>query len=264
MARVIGIVSGKGGVGKTTLTINLGSALSHFFKKKVTVIDCNITTSHLGLYLGMYYCPITLNKVLRGESTIDEAVYDHYSGMKVVPASLSISELEGVDVTLLRESIKPLEVKNDIILLDGSPGLGREAMACLKACDEVLYVTTPYVPSVIDIVKYQEVVSELGLKPVGIVLNVVDRARYEMNIKEVEELTRLPVLASIPYDKNIKKALSLKMPVVLLNKNSPASREMIKFAARLVGEEYKSDSSFYRIMERLRNFMKFRASLGPV
>ncbi|MEM5772807.1 MAG: cell division ATPase MinD [Candidatus Aenigmatarchaeota archaeon] len=264
MARIIGIVSGKGGVGKTTLTINLGSALSQFFKKRVTLIDCNITTSHLGLYLGMYYCPITLNKVLRGESDIEEAIYDHFTGMKVVPASLSVSELEGVDVTLLRESIKPIEEKNDIILLDGSPGLGREAMACLKACDEVLYVTSPYVPSVIDIVKYQEVVNELNLKPIGIVLNAVDRARYEMNSKEIEELVRLPVLASIPYDKNIKKSLSLKMPVVVLNKNSPASKEIIKFAARLVGEEYKLDSSFSRIMERLRNFMKFRASLSPV
>jgi len=264
MVRIIGIVSGKGGVGKTTLTINLGAALSYYFKKRVTVVDCNITTSHLGLYLGMYYCPITLNNVLRGDSGIEEAIYEHYTGMKVIPSSLSVSELEGVDITLLRESIKPLEEKNDIILLDSSPGLGREAMGCLKACDEVLYVTAPYVPSVIDIVKYQEVVSTLNLKPVGIVLNAVDKARYEMNAKEVEELTRLPVLASIPYDKNVKKALSIKMPVVMLNKNSPASKEMIKFAARLVGEEYKVESSFSRIMERLKNFIKFRASLSPV
>jgi septum site-determining protein MinD len=264
MTRIIGIVSGKGGVGKTTLTVNLGVALSKNFNKKVTVIDCNITTSHLGLYLGMYYCPITLNKVLRGESSIEEAVYEHFSGMKVVPSSLSVTELEGVDITLLRESIKPIEEKNDIILLDSSPGLGREAMACLKACNEVLYVTTPYVPSVIDIVKYQEVVNELGLKPIGIVLNTVDRARYEMNTKEIEELARLPVLASIPYDKNVKKALSAKIPVVVLNKSSPASKEMIKFAARLVGEEYRAESSFSRIMESLRNLMNMRKSLGPV
>ncbi|MEM7821820.1 MAG: cell division ATPase MinD [Candidatus Aenigmatarchaeota archaeon] len=260
MTRIIGIVSGKGGVGKTTLTINLGSALSHYFKKKVTIVDCNITTSHLGLYLGMYYCPITLNKVLRGESNVEDAIYNHFTGMKVVPASLSVSELEGVDITLLRESIKPLEFKNDIILLDGSPGLGREAMACLKACDEVLYVTAPYVPSVMDIVKYQEVVSELGIRPIGIVLNAVDKAKYEMSPKEVEELVRLPVLASIPYDKNVKKAVSAKTPIVFLKKSSPASREMIKFAARLVGEEYKPESSFSRITNKLKNFIRFKYS----
>jgi MinD-like ATPase involved in chromosome partitioning or flagellar assembly len=85
-----------------------------------------------------------------------------------------------------------------------------------------------------------------------------------MNPKEVEELVKLPVLASIPYDKNVKKALAAKIPVVILNKNSPASREMIKFAAKLVGAEYQPESSFSRIMERLKNFMSLRKSLGPV
>jgi septum site-determining protein MinD len=264
MARIIGIVSGKGGVGKTTLAINLGTVLSKFFNKRVTIVDCNITTSHLGLYLGMYYFPVTLNKVLKGEYDIESAVYDYFSNLKIVPASVSISELEGVDISLLRESLKPLEDKNDIILLDGSPGLGREAMTCLKACDEVLYVTSPYVPALIDIVKYQEVVSELGLNPIGIVLNAVDKARYEMNAREVEELVRLPVLASIPYDKNVKRALAEKIPVVLLNKNSPASREIIKFAGKLVYEKYYTESSFSRFLERLRNFINFRKNLGPV
>ena len=64
MTRIIGVVSGKGGVGKTTLVANLGAALASLYKKDVIVVDCNVTTSHLGLYLGMYYYPISLNKVL--------------------------------------------------------------------------------------------------------------------------------------------------------------------------------------------------------
>lgn len=264
MVRIIGIVSGKGGVGKTTVTINLGAALSQIFNKKVTIVDCNITTSHLGLYLGIYYSPVTLNKVLRGEFEIEDAIQEHFTGMKIVPASLSITELEGIDITLLKDGIKPLEEDNDIILLDSSPGLGREAMACLKACNEVLYVTEPYVPSVIDIVKYQEVVNELNLKPIGIVLNAVDRAKYEMSTKEIEELTKLPVVASIPYDKNVKKSLVLKIPVIVYRKYSPASKELIKFAAKLVNEEYKIESSFSRLKTLLKNFMKLRKSLTPI
>jgi septum site-determining protein MinD len=264
MARIIGIVSGKGGVGKTTLTINLGAAFSYFFAKKVTVIDCNITTSHLGLYLGMYYCPITLNKVLRGEASIQEATYDHFSGMRVVPASLSVSELEGVDITLLRDSIKPIEAINDIILLDSSPGLGRESMGCLKACSEVLYIAESYVPSIIDIVKYQEVANELNLKQIGIVLNSVYNAKYEMNKKEVEELTKLPVLASIPYDKNVKKANALKTPVIIFNKSSPASKEILKLAALLIGEKLKSENSFTIFLNHLKNFLKIRKKLSSI
>jgi len=155
LARIISIVSGKGGVGKTTVGLNIGAALAKHFNKNVTLVDCNVTTSHVGLYLGMYYCPITLNKVLRGEYKIDEAVNEHYSGMNVIPASLSLSDLDGVDITELRNKLKGLFTNNDIILLDGSPGLGREGVAALKASDEVLYITNPYIPFVMDIVRCQ-------------------------------------------------------------------------------------------------------------
>ena len=57
MVRVINICSGKGGVGKTTVAANLGAALQKF-GRKVAVIDCNLTTAHLGLYLGIYSFPI--------------------------------------------------------------------------------------------------------------------------------------------------------------------------------------------------------------
>ncbi|MFH0961922.1 MAG: AAA family ATPase, partial [archaeon] len=83
--RVIGIISGKGGVGKTTLVSNLGAVLAEEFKKDVVVLDCNFTTSHLGLYLGLYQTPITLNTVLQGKAELEDAIYTHRSGMKVIP-----------------------------------------------------------------------------------------------------------------------------------------------------------------------------------
>ncbi len=251
MVRIIGIVSGKGGVGKTTIGLNLGASLAHHFKKNVTIVDCNVTTSHLGLYLGMYYCPITLNKVLRGEYTAEEAVQQHHSGLKIIPASLSLSDLEGIDVTEIRESIKSLFDKNDIILLDGSPGLGREAIATLKASDEILYVTNPYIPFAMDIVRNQEIVNEIGVKPLGIVLNMVRGKKYEMNNKEIEELTRLPVIAKIPFDMNVHKSLALKTPIVTYKPYTAASKEMIKLASNLIGENYKFDSTIQRFLSRI-------------
>ncbi|MFH8132209.1 MAG: cell division ATPase MinD [Candidatus Aenigmatarchaeota archaeon] len=252
MARVIGIISGKGGVGKTTLTANLGASLAHFFKKNVTVIDCNITTSHLSLYLGIHFCPTSLNKVLRNEISIEEALYKHYSGANIVPASLSWKDLEGVDVIQIKDSIKKLFDKTDIILLDAAPGLGREALAAIKACDEVIFVTTPYVPCVMDVIRCLEVVNEIGVKPLGIVLNMVGNERYEMKKKEIEQLTGLPVIASIPSDKNVLKSLALRTPVVLFNKKSKASREIIKLASTLIGETYREEGFFSRIFKKLR------------
>jgi cell division ATPase MinD len=252
MVRIIGIVSGKGGVGKTTVGLNLGAVLAQHFKKNVTIIDCNVTTSHLGLYLGMYYCPITLNKVLRGEYTAEEAIQNHHSGLKIIPASLSLSDLDGIDMTEIRNSIKSLFDKNDIILLDGGPGLGREAVATLKASDEILYVTNPYIPFAMDIVRNQEVVNDLGVKPLGIVLNMVHGKKYEMNAKEIEELTRLPVIAKIPFDRNVHKSLALKTPVVTYKPYSAASKEIVKLASTITGEAYEFEGALQKFLNRFR------------
>lgn len=254
MSRVIGIISGKGGVGKTTVVANLGSILAQRFKKDVIVIDCNVSTSHLGLYLGMYYTPVTLNQALTGEAKIEDAIYNyHISGLRVIPASLSFSDLKGVDIARLRNTIKKLFGKADIILLDAAPGLGREAMATVRASDEVIFVNTPFVPSTMDIIKCHQVAKEMGVKPLGVILNMVGNEKYELTPKEVEELIELPVISSIPMDKNVLRSLALKMPVVLFSPGSPSSREFVRLAAHLLGEKYEPEglfTNFFRMFAR--------------
>ena len=251
MVRIIGIVSGKGGVGKTTVSLNIGAVLAKHHKKNVTLVDCNMTTSHLSLYLGMYYCPVTLNKVLRGENSIEESIHNHFSGMKIIPASLSLSDLEGIDITEIRDSLKNIFDKNDIIILDGSPGLGREAMATIKASDELLYVTNPYIPFIMDVIRCQEIVNDLNVKQLGIVLNMVHGKGHEMTKHEIEELTKLKVISTIPFDTNVHKSLALKMPVTLYKPNSAASKEFFRLASNLIGEDYKDNSFFLRLLRKL-------------
>jgi septum site-determining protein MinD len=242
LTRIISIVSGKGGVGKTTLVANLGALLATKYKKEVIVIDCNLTTSHLSLYLGMYYCPTTINKVLMGESHIYDAIQEHFTGMKVIPASLSLKDIQGVDMTKLDEPIKKLEDKADFIILDVATGLGREAVAALKASNEAIFVTIPYVPSIMDIIRTNQLISNFDVKPLGIVLNMATKESHELRPKEVEGLTEIPVIATIPADKNVYKSLSAKMPVVITNPSSPASRQFDKVAEKVLGIEHGSYS----------------------
>jgi septum site-determining protein MinD len=248
MARIIGILSGKGGVGKTTTVANVGTALASHYKKNVIIVDCNITTSHLSLYLGMYYSPVTLNQVLTGRAKIHEAIYDyHVPGLRVIPASLSLKDLRGVDVSRLSKVVRKISDEADIVLLDGAPGMGREAMAAMRASDEVLFIATPFVPSTMDIIKCHQVALEVGTKPIGILLNMVGKERYELSLDEVEQLAELSVVSTVPMDKNVLRSLALKTPVVNFDPASPASRAFYELAGKLVGEKYVPENFFARL-----------------
>jgi len=74
MTKIITLVSGKGGCGKTTTSINLGIALT-YFNKDVTVVDADLTTPNIGIHLGVPLVPINLHHVLQNKHSIDEAIY---------------------------------------------------------------------------------------------------------------------------------------------------------------------------------------------
>src|SRR4030065_570432 len=95
MRKLIVITSGKGGVGKTTTAINLGAAMN-YFGKDVLIVDGNLSTPNIGIHLNSPEVPITLNHVLSKRADILEAVYEHSSGIKIIPSSLSIKELRKI------------------------------------------------------------------------------------------------------------------------------------------------------------------------
>lgn len=236
--RTISVISGKGGVGKTTITTNLGAVLSNHFNKKVAVIDCNITTPHLGMMLGIDHSPVTLNHVLKGEANINEALYNHSSGMWIIPSSMPLKELSGVDISLLSDSLKKMYNKYvgkiDIVLLDCSPGLGREAMSGIRASDEMLFVTMPNMPALMDIIRCNNIVREMGIHHTGIALNMTGQSKHELKLKEVERITGIPVLSSIPSDKNMMNSLSKRMLITTTHPKSKSSKALISLASSLL------------------------------
>jgi septum site-determining protein MinD len=249
--RTIGVISGKGGVGKTTLVANMGASLASKFKKQVTVVDCNLTASHLSILLGMQYHPITINHVLRKEKHISESIYDHPSGMKIIPASLHLEDLIKSDMSNIGSHIRKLDGKTEIILLDSAPGLGREAAATIKASEEVIFVTRPDILSISDIIRGKQFIDMTKKEQLGIVINMATGGSHELTKKEVELMTGLPVIATIPYDTNVQRSLALKTPIVLHKPNSNASREMRKLSAFLLGE---NEPTFWaKLLEYIRN-----------
>ena len=236
--RIISIVSGKGGVGKTTVTANLGVALTRL-GKSVTIIDANITTPHLGINFGMFHYPVTLNDVLKGNvNSIVDSIYFHESGLRIIPSSLEVEHLYGVEITNLKKVVEKVP-PCDFVLIDSAPGIGREAVAALQAANEILFVTNPNIAAVTDIAKISEVAKRLGKEQIGIVINCLKRRLHELTIDEIENFTKLPVLASIPFDINIEKALAFGKTVIEYKPYSKSSIEFMKLAAKIANVEWE-------------------------
>lgn len=255
MVRIINICSGKGGVGKTTVTANLGIALQKYYKS-VAIIDFNITTSHLGLYFDMYTCPFTLNSFLRKEAKLEDAIYTHPSGLKIVPASLKISDIVNVDVENLKNDLKESFRDYDIVLLDSAPGLGREALIALQASDEVVFVANPHIPSLIDIEKCKQVIGSLHSRPipVGVIVNRLMGKEYELKVDEIRQFLELPVIGTVPEDEKVLAGFNKKSLVTISDVKSAASKSFFRIAAKIAGVEYKSG-----FWERLRGAFKKEA-----
>jgi septum site-determining protein MinD len=252
MSRLIGIISGKGGVGKTTIVSNLSCILSTKFKKSVTVIDCNFTTSHLSMHFGIYFHPLNLNNVLKDEASIEEVIIQHSSGVKLIPASLNLSDLVGVDVSILYKKIKDLSEIDDFVFLDTAPGFGKEAISAINACREAILVATPDIPSITDIMRAKNVLEDMNVKTIGIVLNKVTGKNFELTGDEIAKLTDLPIIAKIPFDLKLVESVAAKIPHVLQYENSDVTREFIKLASIITGETYEIPKlSFFQRLKRI-------------
>ena len=143
MTKVLCCISGKGGVGKTTSSINLGLALNQF-GKKTAVLDANLTTPNVGIYLGVPRVQNTIHDVLNdSRKRLNKAIYQHTSGLHVIPGDLSVRKMSNIKMEKLKSVMADVEGLLDYVVVDAASGLGREAHAALDACDKILLVTNP-------------------------------------------------------------------------------------------------------------------------
>ena len=249
MSKVITIISGKGGVGKTTTAVNLGNAL-HIYGKDVVVVDANLTTPNVGLHLGAPMVPISLNHVLLGKAKVSDAIYEHVSGTKIIPSSLSVRELKRLDYSKLKEVGKSLRKMADYIIYDSAAGLGDEATASIEAADEIVIVTNPEIPAVTDALKTVKLAEEMGKTVRGVIITRVSGSKGEMSIESVRDMLDLPVLGVIPEDKNVRCALSNRDSLMNNYPYSRAAKAYKKIAARIANIEYVEPSLFASMFSR--------------
>ncbi len=233
MARVIGVISGKGGVGKTILAINLAASLYKHYGKNVLLVDANITTPHVGLYLGLYSTLFTLNDVIKGHAEAEKATYKHSSGIHIIPSSLRADDLKNLDWRAARDKLPKIFDNYDFVIIDSSPGFTRESLITLAICNEALFVTNPIMHSAADLIKCSDISRELKVKQLGIVLNMVRGKKYEISPRDIEELVELNVICSIPFEDKIMESILKKRPAIELS--SRIDKDILKISKLVTG-----------------------------
>ena len=146
----------------------------------------------------------------------------------------------------------------DYIILDSAPGLGREALSVLQACDEIIFVTKPTIPTLTDITRVAEVACKMGHSNFRVVLNMVRNKNYELKALQAKNLFRTRILGTIPFDENVMDSIALGIPIMWHESNSRVVDSYMDIAAGLAGIKYKTPSLFKRISKRFKKILRKR------
>ncbi len=249
MTKSIGVISIKGGVGKTTVTTNLGAVLANEFNKKVLVVDANFSAPNLGLHLGVVKPEkATVHDVVLGKVKPQKATYVHDAGFHFIPGSLVAAGK--VDVFALKKKLRDFKKNYDVVLFDSSPTLNSEILATMVASDELLVVTSPDYPTLSCTIRAIKLAKQKHVPITGLVLNKKRDKNFELSLADIEELAGVPVIAVMPDTDKVLEALANATPASLYDPNHDLSMEYKKLAACLVGEKF-DEPRFFAKMKRL-------------
>lgn len=230
--RVIAVGSGKGGVGRSTITANLGVALAELGRSTL-IIDGSITSPNQAIFFGLEKSFRMLNDVLMGSTSIDDAVYKGPSGVRVLPAAVTLEKIRKAEPSRLPELVNEHVEGYDFVLIDTPNGLRKETVSALKAGRELLLVTIPELTAVSDSMKTKVAGGFLGLETIGLVLNQVKGKEHELAEEEISGIMNLPILSEIPYDKEVRKSLNEGKLLLERSPDSPAAEKIKELGEEL-------------------------------
>ncbi len=190
MTKIIGILSLKGGVGKTSVVSSLGDALSGF-GKKVLLVDANYSAPNLGLHWNVIDPEVTLHHVLSRKANIKDSVYK-MDNLDIIPSSIFHS-IE-INPLILKDKLGQIKKEYDFIILDSAPAMNEETLSVILASNSLIFVTTPDMPTLSNTLKIINLARERGAEVDGLILNKVHDRDFEISIDDIEKTIESPVL----------------------------------------------------------------------
>jgi septum site-determining protein MinD len=247
MGKVFGIISIKGGVGKTTTVTNLGAALADL-GKNVLIVDGNFSAPNLGLHVGVVNPKKHIHGVIHHGHSLEDATHESEHGFDILPASL-ISRRK-IDPKQFKAVINYVKKRYDIVLIDSSPSLNDEMLATMVASNELLVVTTPDFPTLSTTMRAIKIAKQKRTPITGLILNKVRYKKFELSLDDIEDATNTPVLAVLPDDVKVLESLAHSKPVVSHASGRRVAVGYKRLAASLIGEVHVPKETIFGKLKR--------------
>lgn len=268
-ARVITVTSGKGGVGKTNITINLAIALSEQ-GYRVIILDADFGLANIDVLFGIIP-KYTLLNVIKDEKNIMEILSDGPMNTRFISGGSGVEDLVKLDkqeILKFVEKMALLDKLADIIIVDTGAGLSENVMSFIMAADEVLLITTPEPTSITDAYALIKMVSNRDkTKKIRLLVN-----RTENSEEANDVLNKLVLVAEkflgislvptgyIMHDDAVVKAVKQQKPFLISFPKSQAARNIREISARLTEksntEEVQHSSGIRGFLNKLVGFMR--------
>jgi flagellar biosynthesis protein FlhG len=241
--RVFAITSGKGGVGKTNLTVNLAVAFSQA-GRKVLVVDGDVGLANVDILLDESP-EKTLRDVLKGGATLSEILHTSTHGPTLLPGSsgaVDLATLTETDRLSLVSGLDQIGDRFDTVLVDTAAGIASNALFFASAAEDALVIVTPEPTSLADGYGAIKALStHCGMDRVGLVVNMAESEREAREVFGALSgiVTRfLPVVLDmvgwVPHDVHVRESIMTRTPVIVAYPEAPASRAIRELSDRII------------------------------
>ena len=256
-ARVITVTSGKGGVGKTSLSVNLAIQLRRL-GKRVVVLDADFGLANIEIMLGIRPQYNLADLMFRGKSMNDIVTYGP-EGIGFISGGSGINEMANLtrdQVFRLIQKMAELDQQADVIIVDTGAGIGDSVLEFVAASAEVLLVATPEPTSITDAYALLKSLNRnSSYKPGKTVVKIVaNQVRGNNDADELFDKLGIVVnkflnidieyLGSVPYDANMQRAVMRQEPLSIAAPNAAAARSVEKIARVLANKEEEPSRAF--------------------
>ncbi len=238
--KILSVFSAKGGVGCSTIAVNLAIALQQQAAGKVIIVDTSLQFGDVGVLLNLYASRTIADLAVHVDELDDELISDvfipHSSGIKALLAPPSPEVADTVSPQLILDVLARLRKMFDIVIVDTSSMLDDVVLNVLDVSDKIIVVTTPEIPSIKDAKHFFEVTEALGYdrERVVFVLNKADK-RINIRAEDIAANIKYKVEGQLPLDERaVTTAVNQGVPYVLGDKNSLLTQSTISFGKHIL------------------------------